>query len=150
MVLIGLDENGDADPGQVQPLLRNDDYDDEEGEAGASSSTHIRRRQLREAASFQPGSRPGAELSLYIEKVGDKWQICEPKFGAARCSLLVFFCYQRGALRSPTASQQEEWKKNPGGKAAHIEDETKFLLDIMHSQSHTMLTMTRLLWKISP
>jgi hypothetical protein len=150
MVLIRLDENGDADPGQVQPLLRNNDYDDEEGEACTSSSAYIRRRQLLEAVSFPPGSRPGAELSLYIEKVGDKWQICETKFGAARCSLLVFFCYQRSALRSPTASQQEEWKKNPGGKAAHIEDETKFLLDIMHSKSHTMLTMTRLLWKISP
>jgi hypothetical protein len=49
----------------------------------------------------------------------------------------------------PQHPQQEEWEKNPGGKAAHIEDETKFLLDIMHSQSHTMLTMTRLLWKIS-
>jgi len=97
---------------------------------GDSSRARTERHQQREAA-IQPGSRPGAELALYIEKVGDRWLICELKYGAVRCSRLVFFCYQRGALRSPTAEQQAEWTRNPGGKAAHIQDETKFLVDLM-------------------
>ena len=107
--LIACDADGEARAEQDGPNLRQDDYEDHSpsfsGEA--SSSAGSRRREKR---AFQPGSRPGAELSLYIEQVDGVWQLCEPRAGEGvkRCSRLVFFCYQRDTLKAPTQQQQAE------------------------------------------
>ena len=135
--LIACDGDGEACAEQEGPDLPNDDYEDNNPSFSGqpSSSAHSRRRQKR---AFQPGSRPAAELSLYIELVDGVWQLCEPRAGEGvkRCSRLVFFCYQRGTLKAPTQEQQAEWRRNPAGKAAHMEDEIKYLSDLMLRRSH--------------
>jgi hypothetical protein len=72
MTLIRIDEDGEADPSQARPHLPQDEYSDDEGEAfaeGGNSARGCTKRSPRREAAFQPGSRPGAELALYIEKV---------------------------------------------------------------------------------
>ena len=81
-----------------EPELGDDDYSDHEadGRGRPSSSAASRRAEKRGRVSFQPGTRPGAELSLYVkEEDPGVWKLAEPSYGARRVSKLVFFCFMR-------------------------------------------------------
>lgn len=124
--------------------LADDDYSDEEakGGGGPSSSATSRRAEKRGRVSFQPGTRPGAELSLYVkEEAPGVWKLAEPSYGARRVSKLVFFCFMRKQISRPSEAQITEGHNDTAGRAACEEDDIEMLQRVLNGRVHPQAQM---------
>ena len=121
-----------------------DDYSDDEanGGGGPSSSATSRRAEKRGRVSFQPGTRPGAELSLYVkEEAPGVWKLAEPSYGARRVSKLVFFCFMRKQISRPSEAQITEGHNDTAGRAACEEDDIEMLQRVLNGRVHPQAQM---------
>ena len=118
------------------PEKDDDDYSDDGGDTSA------RRKEKRSSAGFQPGTRPAAELALYVkEQEAGVWTLSEPAYGARRVSKYVFFCFMRRKIIKLTPAQEREAQNDSAGRAACEDDDTYMLQRILEGKIHPQAQM---------
>ena len=122
LVMPDLGPAGDEEESDVAHL-RQDDYDDE------GTSSFQGRTRLTAI-----GSRPGAELSLYIEQTAPfKWEPCGPlTYGAKRVSRIFYLCYMRELWAPPSEIERRanQIDKASGAALRYADRETmSYLMD---------------------